>query len=336
MTIAHRSVLVLAFIVGGSAVVSAQTIRVSSDRTPEVPEEYLVEEGDTLWDVCEYYFAEPRRWPTVWALNPHITNPHWIYPGDILRLRLAGEMTGPDGVVVQPFNYTIGVSSARQVSLSEGFVVEKPIVPVGHIGNSPHSQTYLAGDDLVYLDLVDLGAARVGQRFSVYRVEHEVVHPERGTVLGQKIRIMGVIEIETVEKHVARARIVSAFSELVRGMPLTDPLEHYVVVSPRQNLIDLNGTIVDGLKPAREIGQFDTIFIDRGSKDGVQVGNRFFVMRRGDGRLELTKKAASKLPWEQVGEALVVLTRDRTSTALVTRSAIELRRGDRVVMQRHY
>ncbi len=336
MTIAHRSALVFAFIIGASAVASAQSIRVTSDRTPEVPEEYLVEEGDTLWDVCEYYFGEPRRWPTVWALNPHITNPHWIYPGDILRLRLPGEMTGPDGVVVQPFNYTVGVGNARQVSLSEGFIVETPIVPTGHLGNSPHSKIYLSQDDLVYLDLADLGAVRVGQRLSVYRVEHEVVHPERETVIGQKIRIMGVVEVETVEKHVARARILSAFSELERGMPLTDPLEHYVVVSPRQNLIDLNGTVVDALDQAREIGQFDTVFLDRGSKDGVQVGNRFFIMRRGDGRLELTKKAAERLPWEQVGEALVVLTRDRTSTAMVTRSAIEIRRGDRVVMQRHY
>ena len=39
------------------------------------------------WDLCEEFFGEPWRWPTVWALNPHITNPHWIYPGNQLRLR---------------------------------------------------------------------------------------------------------------------------------------------------------------------------------------------------------------------------------------------------------
>ena len=125
MTIAHRSALVLALIMGVTSFASAQTIRVTSDRTPEVPEEYLVEEGDTLWDVCEYYFGEPRRWPTVWALNPHITNPHWIYPGDILRLRLPGELTGPDGVVVQPFNFDHATNSYVPITISEAFFISK-------------------------------------------------------------------------------------------------------------------------------------------------------------------------------------------------------------------
>ena len=59
-------------------------------------------------------------------------------------------------------------------------------------------------------------------------------------------------------------------------------------------------------------------------------------MRRGDGRFDYDRKTNQRMPWEQIGEALVVVTKDRTATALVTRSAIEVRRGDRVIMQRHY
>lgn len=317
----------------------AQGIRLTGDRPTQVPEEYLVEQGDTLWDICAYYFDEPWRWPTIWAQNPHITNPHWIYPGDILRLRRGeGTTPGPAGLVVNPFEYTIAAQNARQVSINEGFIIEEPMEPPGTLAFSPHAYRYVSLDDLVYLEMEDgeLEKIRVGDRFSVYEVMHDVIHPSTGQNLGQKIRVSGVVEVETVEKNVARARIVSAFNEMQRGQPIVRELDHYAVIAPRQNLIDLQGTVVDALPPTNELAQFDTVFIDRGMKDGVQIGNRVFVMRRGDGRLDLDASVEQKLPWEQIGEALIVATRDRTATAILTRSALEVRRGDRIVMQRHY
>ena len=41
-----------------------------------IDEEYTVVKGDTLWDICDFYFRDPRQWPRIWALNPHVTNPH--------------------------------------------------------------------------------------------------------------------------------------------------------------------------------------------------------------------------------------------------------------------
>ncbi|MEE2756271.1 MAG: LysM peptidoglycan-binding domain-containing protein [Myxococcota bacterium] len=331
---AHLHLLSLGFLMVCS-VAHGQRIRLAGPTGSEIPTEYLVEKGDTLWDICDHYFSEPQRWPSIWALNPHVTNPHWIYPGDILRLRHPGQL-GSDGVANKPFSYTVGSEGTRQVTINEGFIVDAPVESVGQLSYSPHTQQYLALDDLVYLELTDLPAARSGQRFSVYVVEHDVVHPESQDVLGQKIRIKGVVEIETVDRHMARAKIIASYGEIERGMSLMAEQKHHRVVNPRQNLIDLKGMVVDALSPSKELAQFDTIFIDRGKKQGVQVGNRFFVMRRGDGKFEYKLKVNKKMPWEQIGEALVVVARDNTATALITRSAVEVRRGDRVIMQRHY
>ncbi|MGH2901133.1 MAG: LysM peptidoglycan-binding domain-containing protein, partial [Solirubrobacteraceae bacterium] len=51
-----------------------------------LPELHVVRKGDTLWDICFLYFNDPWQWPKVWSYNPQVTNPHWIYPGDLVRL----------------------------------------------------------------------------------------------------------------------------------------------------------------------------------------------------------------------------------------------------------
>ena len=68
--------------------------------------QHVVEDGDTLWDICDAVLGRPELWPRVWSMNPEITNPHWIYPGDIIRLSprggatkvaaMAAELTGVD------------------------------------------------------------------------------------------------------------------------------------------------------------------------------------------------------------------------------------------------
>ncbi|HUT76195.1 MAG TPA: LysM peptidoglycan-binding domain-containing protein, partial [Polyangia bacterium] len=47
---------------------------------------YVVRSGDTLWDICTRFFGDPYDWPRVWSYNTRITNPNWIYPGDLLWL----------------------------------------------------------------------------------------------------------------------------------------------------------------------------------------------------------------------------------------------------------
>jgi hypothetical protein len=45
---------------------------------------YVVKKGDTLWDLSDEFLKDPFLWPDLWQVNPHIVDPHWIYPGDSL------------------------------------------------------------------------------------------------------------------------------------------------------------------------------------------------------------------------------------------------------------
>jgi LysM repeat protein len=49
--------------------------------------EHKVKTGDTLWDIAKEYLKDPFRWPEVFKRNSDIVeNPHWIYPGETIRI----------------------------------------------------------------------------------------------------------------------------------------------------------------------------------------------------------------------------------------------------------
>src|SRR5690606_18653750 len=96
-----------------------------------VPEIHVVKQGDTLWDLSGNYYQSPWKWPQVWSYNPQVKDPHWIYPGDQLRLRPGTAMQSALA------SRTLGTGdqgrfTGRQQLLAPGTVVLRD---QGYIGN---------------------------------------------------------------------------------------------------------------------------------------------------------------------------------------------------------
>jgi hypothetical protein len=91
------------------------------------PDTYTIKPGDTLWDLSGRFLNNPWYWPKIWSYNPEITNPHWIYPGNILKFYPAAE-EGPTRVEPigpgTPVASTVGDEAAAP---AEEETVEAPV-----------------------------------------------------------------------------------------------------------------------------------------------------------------------------------------------------------------
>lgn len=80
------------------------------------------------------------------------------------------------------------------------------------------------------------------------------------------------------------------------------------------------------------------MFIDLGEKSGIAVGNRMYVIRRGDALLRMGPGEAvgqndKRFPARAVGKIVVVDVGKRVSIGLVTLAIKEMGVGDTVLMQ---
>jgi hypothetical protein len=343
----------------------------AGDEVPELPEGmdevYGVVPGDTLWDISARYLKNPWYWPKVWSFNPEITNPHLIYPGNKVRLTKPVEgmpsevdVVGPEGegaaggtddVVyvdvpgeLSPDELVRVVGDAPmvyQVDRSAMLVRRETFVPVERLETAativgdPLNRILYAAPDRVFVQFKANDKAKVGDRYSIYRVTQKLEHPENEEHLGYVTVTMGSCRIVAVRGRMATVVVTEAYDPIQQGDILGPHRESVVSqIIPVENQKDIGARIVQaGRLDSVAIGDHQTVYLDAGEREGVRRGNQFVVKRGIDAvtakRLDLE---GEDVPYESIGTVLVVDTAERVSTGLVTWSLRELRVGDRVEM----
>jgi hypothetical protein len=334
---------------------------VTMARPRVVPDAHLVRRGDTLWDITGRYFGNPWEWPRVWSYNPEITNPHWIYPDDRIRLRspgdvpdeLPGAAPAAEQVAAQAPGTRIRVAQPRgagsTVSLDDqGYLDREALAQAGIIVGSPEEHMLLSTYDEVYVRFEEGADVRPGNRYTVFRAIDGQERMEDES--GELVRIFGGVRVQSYDpkRRVARAVITDATDPIERGYRVADVPRQFRMVPPRRNARSLEAKVVAALRPHSLLADQQIIFVDAGAEQGVELGNRFFVLVQGDRwrkTLPMSERAMGATartlpaddpeayPNEVIAEARVVDVRRETSALVVTRSLQEVSIGDRAEMR---
>jgi hypothetical protein len=314
-----------------------------------LPELHVVQKGDTLWSLCSKYFGDPWRWPRLWASNPIITNPHWIFPGDVIRIgegtsgALAPISAGPPPAarsgMTSVNRVTAGGESAVMLR-ALGFIEAKDLEQAATISGSREEKLMLTTSDQAYLRYPKQVPVRAGERYSVFEtdLDHPLVDSTSGKTYGYLVRILGDLVVNQIaENDVARGTLVDTAYPIERGARVSAFVRQFKRIEPKPSDVSLEARVIATFAPNQLLGTGHFVVLNRGKRDGVQVGNRTFVIRRGDGyraRLEQWEIHDPESPREVVGEILVVDVRDDASVAWIARSSKELKVGELTEMRK--
>jgi hypothetical protein len=327
-------------------------------KVPEGSRTHIVEKGDTLWDLAGKYLGNPYAWPQIWELNQWIKDPHWIYPGDplIIDLTRAVATAGsvPDSVSnLQPDRRRADPSALRRPELGFSFqdFIQLPFfAPDGAeahyksqgaftlTANRRDDRRYLMEGETVYMNAGSEQGVKAGDRFLVLKtVARKVHHPTTKHKMGDVVQQVGVIRVVTPQSKGSVALIercldgMEVGDHLVRFTePANLPLQLRTDTTDPVKVAPNSPTVVYARDARRHTAGGDMVIVDKGSNDGVKVGDVLLAVRvktfpvgpDGD------RKRATETTTHYLGQALVVRTDAQTATCRLLRSNEEILLGD--------
>ncbi len=301
------------------------------------PDEYIVQDGDTLWDIAATFLKDPWYWPEVWYVNPQIENPHLIFPGDTLALvyiggqqRITTTMRGATyrmspSARATPLSEAVTSIPYEQIAsfLSKGLVIEKrqaerlPYI----VGTRGDHMIAAAGNDIY----VRGGApSQPGTRYSVVHVGDQLVDPDDNKVVGYHGIYVG-------EGMMARGgdpatvALTDTNREALNGDRLIPetvdiPLNFF----PKAPDIEVDGRIISVVDGVSMIGQYQVVVMNRGARNGLAPGDILTVFQAGEVVKDRFEGGKVKLPDEDAGTVMVFKVYDRIGYGLVMEATMPI------------
>lgn len=321
---------------------------IASAAGQDEPTVYVIKQGDTLWGLSERFIKDPKYWPNMWSKNSQITNPHFVYPGQKVRIfpdRLEfvpkepavavvpAQKNAPAATVAEALQ-EVAAEKTYTLYGTEGFLAEKGFRPFGLVIGAQHDRILVGVDDIVYTDIGAELKAVSGDKFSIYRKDASVKHPLNSEEMGFKVMPLGTLQLTDVEKKSSRAIITKSTMEIGPGaylLPFKDTRRREVVLKNTAN--DLKGYVVESYSGGSIIAAGDVVYIDLGSSQGAEAGNLLYIVRDVTIDQQYVEGRVDKLPQELLGALVILDTGKKTSTALVVKSIDTIYKGARIVSQ---
>jgi len=326
---------------------------------PDAPGSYVVVKGDTLWDISGRFLKEPWRWPEIWNMNrEQIKNPHWIYPGDVIKLLFdvngnpyLSLATGERGenVRLQPrarVDALVSEIPSIPSKVISPFLSLPLVIDEGALANAPRivatedGRVVVGAGNTAYA--IGLQQSQ-GIRWQIYRPGKALTN-SAGEVLGYEAIYLGEAKVVRFGET-STIEILRSTQEILRGDRLTPTADAVVPsYSPRSPDKNVTGAIISLLNGVNTGAQYSIITVDLGKRDGMEVGHVMAILQKGatvstKDPLGQTKQTAAgsdgtqigstvKLPDERNGLVFVFRVFDKVSYALVMSTRRPIQVGD--------
>jgi len=293
------------------------------------PNEYVVKVGDTLWDIAATFLKDPWFWPEIWYVNPDIANPHLIYPGDVLGLvyidgqpritnvRGSSYRLSPQARVT-PLTQSVNSIPYESVAafLSSGVILEKDQADsLPYLLETRGDHLIAAAGNEIYVR--GLTADMPGSRFNVVHVGDPLYDPDDNRLIGYQ----GILVGDGVLRRAgdpATVALTDTVREALKGdRLLPESIDVPLNFFPRSPDTFIDGRIISVAGGVTQIGQYQVVVINRGSNDGLSVGDVLSVFQSGAVVKDRIKGGSVKLPDEDAGTVMIFKAYDRISYGLV-------------------
>lgn len=166
------------------------------------PDSYTVVRGDTLWGISGRFLQQPWRWPEVWRLNrEQISNPHLIYPGQVIFLdrsgpylsigrRIGGDQRLSPQIYSEPLDEAIASIPLQDIEpfLTRPLIVdEADLVNAGTIVATETSRVFMGNGDTIFAKDITPG----GGTWQIFRQAKPLNDPLTGEVLAYEADFLG-------------------------------------------------------------------------------------------------------------------------------------------------
>jgi hypothetical protein len=310
------------------------------------PQTYQVVKGDTLWDISGKFLQRPWQWPEIWQVNPQIKNPHLIYPGDVISLSYVNGrpvLTLTRGLTAYKLS-----PEAREIKLEQAIstiprsaiaaFLSKPLV-VGEetLNNSPY--IVASADERLILGAGDKAYVRGikgddTDEFSVFRGGKVYNDPETGEVLGYEAIYTADATLEA-PGETATVMLRNTNREVLAGdrlLPVDDG-ENEMNFFPHPPEHAVNGRIISVFDGVSQVGQYQIVVLNLGTRESIEVGHVLKVMRAGDtvkDAVTADKDDVVTLPDESAGVAMVFKVFEKVSYGIVMKANNAIHLNDKV------
>jgi len=347
----------VAALLTGALVGEASAQSGDSMALPGAPDYYVVQPGDTLWEIAQTFMGDPEYWPRLWSFNTDITNPHWIYPGNRIVF-VAGTLVEPpqvgletpmdrDGYQVEALTYRdLEAECGPDVRFQNpkpaeryhapGFIANKDeLDQYGYVYKARTEYTYFADTTLVYVKMDDPDAYDCGDVVAFFRpTVKKVRHPEsRRTVYGSLYRVLAEGVVVHTYEDVTSVRVRNSWAEVERGDLVGPSMPVDIEVEVDTPSGTLEGIIVSRLTTESSLaGTRETVFLDQGRADGVRVGDSVYIYEQRDPWIDKAKEDEG-LPPSVIGRVVVIRVDEDYATAVVVDADRPIDVGHRVAVE---